>query len=289
MLRAGFGYRVNISPLRTLTIYNAVANNGVMVKPYLINSIKDESLTVQQFEPIVLNKQLCKKSTRDDLVKCLVGVCHDKAGTAYTTFDTSAFLVAGKTGTSFIKDGKVDYDDKVYQSSFAGFFPANNPKYTCVVVIVNRQKSRLHFGNDVAAPVFKKIADKIYSSFIKDEVEVMPIARKADSSIYKFTANRADAEVVMNKLKMRYTTNAAVTNDWVKLNGNAKQFNISAIANNAKQTMPALTGMNMKDAVYLCENLGLKVNATGKGKVKMQSIIEGTRIAFGQTININLN
>lgn len=288
LLRSGFGYMVNISPLRTLTIYNAIANNGTMLKPYLINSVKDESITVREFEPTILNNQLCKKTTRDELLKCLMGVCHSKEGTAFTTFGKSPYLVAGKTGTSFIKDGKVGYDDKVYQSSFAGFFPANNPKYTCVVVIVNRQSSKLHFGNDVAAPVFKTIADKIYSSFIKDEVNAMPITFNADSGIYKFTTHRADAEVVMNKLNVKYNSNATVTNDWVRLNGNGKKINASAIIT-TKQTMPALTGMNIKDAVYLCENLGLKVNANGRGKVNSQSIVEGTRIVFGQIININLN
>lgn len=288
LLRSGFGYRVNISPLRTLTIYNAIANNGTMMKPYLINAVKDESITTKQFEPTVLKQQLCKKTTRDELLKCLVGVCHSKDGTAFTTFGKSPYLVAGKTGTSYFNDGKIKYADNVYQSSFAGFFPANNPKYTCVVVIVNKKGSPKHFGNDVAAPVFKTIANKIYSSFIKDEVEVMPVAKQSDSSMYKLTIHRADAEVVLNKLNIKYTSNTTVTNDWVRVNGNGKQFAASVVST-AKQTMPLLKGMNIKDAVYLCESLGLKVSVSGKGKVNNQSIVEGTRIIFGQTVNINLN
>lgn len=285
-LRSTYGYVVQTSPIRMLSIYNAIANNGILVKPYLVNSFSSEGIITKEIQPTILNKNFCSKTTCSALQKCLMSVCYMQHGTANGKFKDLNFLVAGKTGTSYYLDKGIKLSDRVYQSSFAGYFPANNPKYSCIVVIVNRKISPKHFGGDVAAPVFKAIASKLYNVFIQDSAAKLSTI---DNNVaVNFKGYAGDAAYVLKKMGVTYTDNGTKFNDVVNTTYTPKIA--SAVKQNvAKQTMPSLAGMNIKDAVYLCENLGLKVTATGKGKVNTQSIIEGTRIAFGQTININLN
>jgi len=286
-LRSSFGYVVQTSPIRMLSIYNAIANNGVLVKPYLVNAYSSEGITNKEFQPIVLNKDFCKKETYTSLQKCLLSVCYSQHGTANGKFKDLSFLVAGKTGTSYYLDRGISLGDRIYQSSFAGYFPANNPKYSCIVVIVNRKISPKHFGGDVAAPVFKAIASKVYNVFIQDSItKLSPTIANNNSTSYK--GYGGDANYVFKKLGVSYNDNGTRFNDVVSTNFNNKNA-IAFKQNIIKQTMPLLTGMNIKDAVYLCEKLGLRISVSGKGKVINQSVVEGSKIGLGQTVSIQLN
>jgi cell division protein FtsI (penicillin-binding protein 3) len=131
-----FGYNLLVSPLQTANLYNAVANNGKMMKPYLVSSIKEEGVLLREIQPKVANEKICSDQTLADLKVSLEGVCLH--GTATTLFKGSPYKVAGKTGTALIANGNKGYADKIYQSSFAGYFPADNPQYTCSVVIKNK-------------------------------------------------------------------------------------------------------------------------------------------------------
>lgn len=281
------GYNVSITPLQTLTLYNAVANNGKMMKPYLVSAIRNEGITVKEFQPTVLNEKICGDTALQYAKQCLIGVCNTTGGTAKKLFLNSPYLVAGKTGTSFVVDNQTSYADKIYQSSFAGFFPADNPQYTCVVVIVNKQNSLLHFGAEVAGPVFKEIADRLYTTYVKNTTTTNTTTTNTASTI-KYVGNKEDISCVFNKLNIPNKQTIDMATEWVNVSGSTKDISILQ-KNYAKKTMPSLTGLTMKDAIYLCEEMGLKVVATGKGKVDSQSIIEGTKIAFGQTVNIELN
>jgi cell division protein FtsI (penicillin-binding protein 3) len=158
-----FGYEVLVSPLQTLTLYNAVANNGRMLKPYLVSSIQENGRTIKENQPTTLIENICSETTLRQLQECLKGVCKDQEGTAHSLFQHDFFAVAGKTGTALVADGKRGYAEHVYQSSFVGYFPADHPRYTCIVVIRNHPFAKTYLGAKVAGPVFKELADKLMS------------------------------------------------------------------------------------------------------------------------------
>jgi cell division protein FtsI (penicillin-binding protein 3) len=158
-----FGYEVLVSPLQTLTLYNAVANNGRMMKPYLVSAVQVSGATIKENRPTALLESICSESTLRQLQECLKGVCKDPEGTAHSLFQHSFFPVAGKTGTALVANGARGYADHIYQSSFVGYFPADHPKYTCIVVIKNHPHSIAYLGAKVAGPVFRELADKLMS------------------------------------------------------------------------------------------------------------------------------
>jgi cell division protein FtsI (penicillin-binding protein 3) len=281
-----FGYNLAITPLRTATLYNAVANNGKMLRPYLVSAVKDEGVLLHQYEAKTVDEKICSDETLQLLRECLEGVCTE--GTAAKLFKNTPYSVAGKTGTALVANGNKGYADQIYQSSFAGYFPANNPQYTCVVVIKNKPHALVHHGADVAGPVFKEISDRLYSTYIRQANIVTVQQTKTDSSAFNYTGNKQDIVRVSEKLNLHYADSTGRLDEWINLSG------INAfIVMNKKQvtpnTMPQLKGMGLKDVVYLCENMGLKVAAKGKGKVAAQSILPGQIIAKGQLINVELN
>jgi len=281
-----FGYNLTVTPLQTLMLYNAVANNGKMMKPYLLNAVKDEGKTLKEFEPTVVAEKICSDETLRQLKECLEGVCTE--GTAKELFKKSAYKVAGKTGTALVADGNRGYADKIYQSSFAGFFPAENPQYTIVVVIKNKPHAAVFYGGSVAGPVFKEISDRLYTSYVREATFNTVQNRKIDSSFYSYIGMKNDVQQVMNKLQMRNGNVDARGDEWVNVNGSNASVSLSKRLVSTS-SMPQLKGMGLKDAVIVCENAGLKVNVKGKGKVANQSITAGQGIAKGQMINIELN
>src|SRR3954468_15824747 len=155
-----FGYNIAITPLHTAMLYNAIANNGKMMRPYLLQSVQQDGILIRQTQPVTLKEKICSNETLKQLKECLIGVCNDSGATAYKTFKGTPYTVAGKTGTALVANGSKGYGDHIYQSSFAGFFPADNPQYTCIVVIINKPRVRVFYGAFVAGPVFKEIADR---------------------------------------------------------------------------------------------------------------------------------
>ena len=281
-----FGYNLSITPLQTLTLYNAVANNGKMMRPYLLNAVTDEGEILKKFNPIITNEKICSEATLVQLKECLEGVCI--AGTAKELFKNTPYKVAGKTGTALVADGKYTYADKVYQTSFAGYFPADNPQYTIVVVIKNKPNAVLHYGATVAGPVFKEIADRLYTTYVREAKFNGITPLKNDSAFYSYAGYKNDMQQIMNTLKINYKDQSNLNEEWVNVNGTtASMAVIKKMVDGG--LMPILKGMGLKDAITICENLGLMVNVKGKGKVLNQSINVGQVIAKGQTINIELN
>jgi cell division protein FtsI (penicillin-binding protein 3) len=156
----GFGYSIAISPLQTLMIYNAVANNGKMMKPFLVNAVMKDGAKVKEFNPQVLNDSICSAKTLQQLKICLEGVV--TSGTAKSILDLN-FPIAGKTGTAQVANGNKGYTEHIYQSSFAGYFPTDRPKYSCIVVIKNKPFAARYYGAQIAGPVFRTIANKLYT------------------------------------------------------------------------------------------------------------------------------
>ncbi|HEY6977847.1 MAG TPA: penicillin-binding protein [Chitinophagaceae bacterium] len=282
-----FGYNIAVTPLHTAMLYNAVANNGKMMKPYLLQSVQQDGIIIKQTQPVAFKEKICSDETLKQLKECLIGVCKDSGATAYKVFKGSSYQVAGKTGTALVANGSRGYGDHIYQSSFAGFFPADDPQYTCVVLIKNKPHAPIFYGALVAGPVFKEIADRLYTMFVKTNIQYTA-AEKNDSINYVYAGTKQDIKNIMNTIGVAYKDSSGKNTQWAEVSkrGDKPVITTSRIDNKA---MPRLTGMNLKDAVYVCENMGLKVNIKGKGKVVAQSLAQGEPVAAGQLISIQLN
>ncbi len=244
----GFGYGVSLTPLQTLTFYNAIANNGRMVKPQFITEVKAWNKTIKKYETEVINPQICSQETIDKVQAILENVV--KRGTASRLYSKD-FSMAGKTGTAQVNYGHSGGSEKYYSSSFAGYFPAVNPKYSCIVIVHEPNVAKGYYGGDVSGPVFKRIAQKIFTD--------SPSLNEIDN---------------LNKKNLQQENSYK---------------NYFAAANTKMLTMPNLHGMNGMDAVALLENQGFKVKAIGTGRVKSQSIKEGEVLEKLKTITIELS
>jgi cell division protein FtsI (penicillin-binding protein 3) len=243
-----FGYGVSVTPMQTLAFYNAVANNGVMVKPQFVSEIKEWNKTIVKMEKEVINPQICSTETLLKLKAVLKNVV--KRGTGSKLYSKD-FSMAGKTGTAQVNYAKDGGSGQYYASSFVGYFPADNPKYSCIVVVHKPSTvNNNYYGADVAGPVFKRIAQKIFTD-VPSTNEIKNINRKVP------------------KQEKNYN------NYFAKLQ---KQ----------QQSIPNVKGMPGMDAIALLENLGVKVKAVGMGKVKTQSLQAGQDIIKNTTITLEL-
>lgn len=284
MITASFGYAIQVSPLQTLMLYNAIANNGKMMKPYLVNSVKSNGLNIKEFSPTVLDEQICKPKVVKDAKLCMEAVATE--GTAKEVFKDFPFAVAGKTGTAHVADGTYGYNDGVYQASFVGYFPANQPEYSCIVVIKTRPHAALHYGGQLAAPVFREIAIKLYAQYIEGK-KILPLQLTPDSSLYQYAGYTADVKNVFNTLHVNHI-DSSYRNSWSSIYSNNYKPVVKAEAI-LKNTMPDVRDMTMKDALYLLENMNIKVFIKGRGKVVAQDVLPGTAINKTQTVTLLLN
>ena len=284
MITASFGYAIEVSPLHTLMLYNAIANDGKMMKPYLVNSIKSNGITVKSFEPVVLEEELCKPAVVRAARECMDAVVSE--GTAKDVFKDFPFPVAGKTGTAHVADGTLGYSDGVYQASFVGYFPSNQPEYTCIVVIKTKPHAVEHFGGKLAAPVFKEIAMRFYAQYVQGRNN-QPVQVKADSSVYAWAGYTPDVKQVLCDLNVSHVDSSGNKGWSLVYNRNfkpvVKQESVAA------NTMPDLHNMTLKDAIYLLENMNLKVSVKGRGKVVAQDVLPGSPVSKNQTITVLLN
>ena len=284
------GYEELVTPLHMLMIYNAVANNGKMMKPYLVNSVRELGVDVKTFWPKVLVEKICSDETLGKLKACMLDVVESEHGTAHT-LQTSMYSFAGKTGTAVTALDNKGYNkgNKIYQSAFIGFFPTDKPKYTIAVVIQNSNESKLAYGGVVSGPVFREVADKIYASNISNFPTFQPTP-VTDSAAYNYYGLKNDVNKILSVLNIPYLDSAAA-GYWRSINLNNNKAFLNTVNNPATQSsvMPKVVGLGLKDAVYMLENYGLRVTVAGRGKVIYQSQQEGTSFTKGQTINIQLN
>ena len=243
-----YGYNLSLTPLQTLAFYNAIANNGEMVKPRFIREVKEFDKQIEVFEKEVLNKSICSDKTLRQIKDILKNVV--ERGTGSSLYSEN-FSMAGKTGTAQTEYWMKDWqDNKRYISSFAGYFPAENPKYSCIVVIHKPSTKKGYYGADVSGPVFKTIAQKIYTDTpIVDEIRSLEVKNASAEKQYEEFYNTAQTY---------------------------------------KTIMPKVVGLPAMDALALLENMpiNVKVKIVGSGTVKKQSINKGTKLKKGQTITI---
>ncbi len=278
------GYEMTLTPLQILTLYNAVANDGKMMKPYLVTEIQRYGKTVEQYMPIVLNDKICSAPTLKKVKSMLEGVVEN--GTA-NHLKSSNYSFAGKTGTARIANDDKGYKENlIYQASFVGYFPADNPVYSCIVVI-NSPKSGVYYGGYVAGPVFREIADKVFSNNTQMhepgnkretfQAELLPGAK---------SGYRHDVSTIYESLGI--SCNYSPDVEWVYVERKHNSFELRE-REIADGFIPDVRGMGLRDAVYLLENLGMNVRFSGVGKVKSQSIRYGTKAQRGMEITLELS
>jgi cell division protein FtsI (penicillin-binding protein 3) len=275
------GYEVQMTPLQILTFYNAVANDGKMMRPRIVKEVRYHGEILESFESEVLRSSICSRSTINMIKELLEGVVNN--GTA-TNLKNDTYRIAGKTGTAQIANDKYGYkqDGKVsHQASFAGYFPAEDPVYSCIVV-VNAPTNSIYYGNLVAGPVFKEIADKVYATGFYKDIE------KRESNEYPLILKgfAPDTYKVLSELGINSGTER-IGSEWlnpVRRSDTIMIKDLTLIEN----LVPDATGMGLRDALFILENSGLKVVVKGKGRVIKQSIIPGTRIKRGDVIKLEL-
>lgn len=271
------GYELKLTPLHTLSFYNAVANNGNYVNPKIVKEIKRANQTIKKmgnYEEF----NIASLSSINTVVKLLEGVVEN--GTA-DNIKNSYYKIAGKTGTSKkVLNGK--YVNKYY-TSFVGFFPSEKPKYSCIVVIDNPKKYRI-YGSDVAAPVFKEIADKIFLSDITYFKEMSLKNYEVSFPTIK-SGFKDDLINISNTLGLSNHSNSE--NDWVKTKLVDNSIFWEGININ-RNLIPNVIGMTLKDAIYLLESRGLEVSFTGRGRVKKQTVSPGKLLKNHKRIKISL-
>ncbi|HWH63855.1 MAG TPA: penicillin-binding protein [Ginsengibacter sp.] len=284
------GYEELVTPLQLLMVYNAVANNGKMMQPYLVNSIIEMGREIKSFTPKVLVDKICSDETLGKIKACLMAVVQEEHGTGHA-LRTDVYSFAGKTGTAVTAMDNRGYNkgNKIYQSAFIGYFPANDPKYSIAVVIQNGNESKLAYGGVVSGPVFREVADKIYAEKIGSE-SLNQLPNGADKSALQFFGLKSDLNNILKTFSYP-ASDSATAGSWrsTVLNNNYAQLNSVYNTTAAVNKVPDVTGLGLKDAVYLLENMGLKVEAKGAGKVVYQSLAQNADFHKGQSINLKLN
>ncbi len=276
------GYEVMMTPIQILTYYNAIANDGVMVKPQFVKEIRHGNEVKHVFDTIVINERIASENTISTLQELLKGVVEN--GTA-KSMSKLGFSVAGKTGTAQISQGSAGYNKKNYTATFVGYFPADDPKYSCIIVVSN-PRGKKYYGGSVSGPVFKEIAEKVYATRlgVTDEVG----GYEADCNAF------TSASMVYFDDFLNYCNNENVAfvdnvqdNKWVSVEQTDDNVFVNAVEMEENK-VPDVKGMNITDAVYVLESMGWKVKFEGYGKVKSQSVKAGTELRKGSVINLVL-
>lgn len=276
------GYELKVTPLQTLTLYNAIANDGKMVKPLIVKQITKGSHVEESFDTEVLNKQIASKKTIENLKSLLEGVVEN--GTA-RNIKNNDYRIAGKTGTAQkLVDGRYT---QTYYTSFVGYFPADNPKYSAIIVI-DSPKGFQAYGGDISAPVFKEIADKIHAQDLKLNLDKTLVKNNTPySGDLPFIQAGWTEDVQMLCNRFGISNHYQEQEKWVRSKVTNKSIQWVTNRINEKQ-VPDVTGMALRDALYILENNGLRVLFSGKGRVKSQSLPTGSTILPNSTIKITL-
>jgi cell division protein FtsI (penicillin-binding protein 3) len=275
------GYELMVTPLQTLAYYNAVANDGIMVKPMFVTEIKEGGATLEKFNTEIINPAIASQTTIDSAKSLLEGVV--ERGTAKRVFKNSPYQAAGKTGTAQIAVGG-KYNKRNYNASFVGYFPAENPKYS-MIVVVNNPSGGKYYGGSVAAPVFREIADNLYSSMLANRYNNNAENDSIDAPLPSATVNSEDLSTIYSGLEINNGNISPNNKSWITEN---KNESIEEVVFSDK-VVPNVIGMNAKDAVYLLENMGISTSISGRGKVKKQSLKPGKSITENSHISLQLS
>jgi cell division protein FtsI (penicillin-binding protein 3) len=280
------GYEVKMTPLQTLAFYNAIGNNGKMVRPMFVKGISQHGQVLREFDPVVLNPSICSVATLEKVQDLLKGVV--ERGTA-KNIRNNTYKIAGKTGTAQVAKGASGYKGEggvEYLASFVGYFPADRPMYSCIVA-VSSPSNNVYYGNVVSGSVFREIADRVYAlSYNKMEDDFY--TPEVEEGVYPWSKGGkvSDLSVIFDEIGFPSLKND-LQSEWVSTR--AKEHTVEIVPKAIPTAIvPQVMGMGAKDAVAVLENRGLRVAISGFGKVVSQSIPPGKSIKKGETIVISL-
>jgi cell division protein FtsI (penicillin-binding protein 3) len=280
------GYNISLTPLQSLGLYNAVANNGRYMKPMFVEEVRQTGRTIKRFEPQVLKSKVCSNSTLETIRDMLEEVIESGTGQA---IKTPTYKIAGKTGTAQVAKAGAGYksgERKIYRASFAGYFPADKPLYS-MIVMVHDPKGYVYSGSQVAAPVFREIADKIMATQIQGRdnyiqgsaLAALPDVMGGKPEDLKKIYSAFDHRLRFRQKDMKWAMVRVVEDDKVEVTAREMIENL----------VPDVVGLGLRDALYLLENAGMQVRFSGRGMVRSQSIRPGTRVVGGNEIIIRLS
>ncbi|MBS1644764.1 MAG: transpeptidase family protein [Bacteroidetes bacterium] len=283
------GYGVMINPIRTAMLYNGVANGGKMMRPYLVSGVKQYGKEIQHFDPEVI-MQMGDSSAIAQMQSCTREVVLSGTG---RHIKSPNYEISGKTGTAQVADlidGKwYGYGAKIYQGSFVGYFPSDKPRYTICVAIRTKPHSSSYYGGTLAAPVFRMISDKIFASGMGTwKSPLDSIERSTKKGYYGRQATGASYQELMATLGMKAAKNVGNNRVVVQAATDSSQRMVLRAKPAIRGVVPDVSGMSLKDAVYLLEKQGMKVLVEGRGSVRSQSIAAGVAVGNGQSIIIQL-
>lgn len=279
------GYEVQMTPLQILTFYNAVANDGKMVKPRFVTAVMRNGSVVKSFGTEVIANSIASRSTIRKARKMMEGVVEN--GTA-SNLNNADYKIAGKTGTAQIAKDNKGYrtgSSVSYQASFVGYFPADNPLYTCIVV-VNAPSNGVYYGNIVAGSVFREISDKVYATRFYKDYRLTGESEKPFSAPLAGNGLRKDINEVLKTLDVKYERTSK--EEWVKTRSHGDTISLVGVEVK-KGLVPDVRGMSLRDAIYLLENEGLQVRFSGRGRVLRQSPEHGARIPGGSIVTLDMS
>lgn len=285
-----YGYEIQLTPMQILTYYNAIANNGKMMRPYLMEEVRSHGEVVEVSKPEVVNSAICSKETLEKVQVLLKSVVDNGTG---KVIKNPLYGIAGKTGTAQIAQGSTGYEGaqgKVYMASFAGYFPTDNPKYSCIVVITAPTQGS-YYASSVACPVFKDIADKLYSQdrelhngknfdlMQSDDIkDNLPGIKAGDREILDRLCSMFNIPLSNVEASQTPYVMPTVHNGTVRLESLASSVHV----------VPDVKNMGLRDAMYILRNRGIKVKVVGRGVVKKQSIPPSTTVKDGMTMILEL-
>ncbi len=278
------GYELKLTPLQVLAFYNAIANDGQRMRPRLVKEIRNRGEVIKEFEPEEVGDRICSRSTLRKLRGMLEGVV--EKGTARNIY-TSKYRIAGKTGTARIATGTKGYGIRKYRASFVGFFPADKPLYSCIVVVDNPSLSKGFYASQVSSPVFREIADKVYSIAYRQYGEIQVTA---DESLPVCKNGlKEDFLGIFDELDIGVEGLEEVENNkWVLTSSAESEKMVLKPRRVNNSVVPNVKGMGLRDALFVLENAGLRVEVCGMGMVQRQSVQSGTEVKDGSLIKIEL-
>ncbi len=277
------GYEVRLTPLQILSLYNAVANEGKMVRPMFVEEFRSHGKTTKRFRPEVLNQQICSRETLKHLREMMEGAVAD--GTA-SNLANSHYRIAGKTGTAQVSLNKEGYTQSLYQASFVGYFPSEAPKYSCIVV-VNAPSKSIYYGNLVAGPIFREITDRIYAREYDLHKGADLLTQRIEEAPYSKSGSSQALRKVFKYLELP-VDEGVWPSSWVSTRSTPAGIELYP-REVAEGLVPDVKDMGLKDALYLLESAGLRVEADGRGTVRSQSVPPGTRIRKVTTVKLEMS
>lgn len=283
LVQMAYGYELLLTPLQTLTLYNGVANNGKLIAPLFVKEIRHLGNTVERFEARVINKQMASPEAISKMRGMLEGVMIEGTG---KRLRSPLYTAGGKTGTAQMADNSRGYGARRYQSSFAGYFPADNPRYSMIVVIRNPRNG--YYGGSVAGPVFKELADMVYANDLK--LHGTFASRKVNTAGMRTPLTLNGSKEASTKVYQALGFNPQNWNVISQGDSAVAQRGFPFVEVSIKEgIVPNVKGMGLVDAIYTMENAGFKTKVVGKGKVIAQSLAPGQRLKIGSNVSLELN